>query len=187
MAKLCPQDCISGRQLFPGDNCEGCGDERAIHDILAAEPAILAGVNIRLYSLRRAKNRHPLYKEPSHDGKDWAFQGPFEMFAELEFPQSSNTTPEVTEVGRQVISDAILKIPRTEIERAEAPFPKEGDVVEFWWEGQFATSVGYRQWDVTKASSDGNIWSTAQFVGYYIELKSRTKFLAFRKTEHTKI
>ena len=187
MAKLCPEDCAAGRQLFPGDNCEGCGDERAIHDIISAEPAVLAGVRVRLYSLRRAKNRHPLYKEPSYDGKEWVFQGPFEMFAELDFPQAANTTSEVTEVGQRKMSEAILKLPRTEVERAEAPMPKKGDVIEMWWEGPFADKGGYSQWDVTGADPDGNIWSTPAYTGFEIELKRRGKFLAFRKTEHTKI
>lgn len=187
MAKFCPADCISGRQVFPGDDCEGCGDERAIHDVIATEPAILAGVKIRLYVLRRAKNRHPLYKEPSHNGKEWSFQGPFEMFAELDFPQAANTQSEVTEVGQRKMSEAILKLPRSEVERAEAPEPKKGDVIEFWWEGPFADKNGYAQWDVVGADRDGNVWSTPVFTGYEIELRRRGKFLAFRKTEHTKI
>ena len=187
MTKFCPTDCTSGRQVFPGDGCEGCGDERLIHDTIAAEPAILSGVRLRLYSLRRAKNRHPLYKEPSNEGKEWSFHGPFEMYGELDFPQAANTQSEVTEVGQRRMSEATMKIPRSEVERAEAPYPKKGDVLEFWWEGPFADKGGYSQWDVVGADRDGNVMSTPQFVGFEVELKRRGKFLAFRKTEHTRI
>ena len=186
MAKFCPQDCLGGRKVFSAD-CGGCGDERLIHDTIAAEPAIVAGTAIRLYVLRRAKNRHPLYKEPSHNGKEWAFQGPFEMYAELDFPQAANSQSEVTEVGARKTAEAILKLPRAEVERAEAPPPKKGDVIEFWFEGPFADMNGYSQWDVTGADRDGNINSTPVFTGYEIQVKRRGKFLAFRKTEHTLI
>lgn len=187
MAKFCADDCQPNRNIFPGDNCEGCGDELAIHDSIASEPAYLAGITFKLYSLRRAKNRHPLYKEPSNEGHEWEFEGPFEMYGELEFPQAANTQSEATEVGQRQAVDAMIKVSRLEIERRESPNPKKGDVVEFWWQEPFEEEKQKRQFDVVSADKDGNIWSTNKHLGQILELKRRGKFLAFRKVEHTKV
>lgn len=184
---FCGDDCKPKRRLFPGGDCDACGDERKLWDSIAAEPARLAGDKIRYYSLRRAKNRDPLYKEPSAGGEEWAFEGPFEMMAAIDFPQSDNITPEATESGIRTQAEAIAWVARKEFEDRESPYPKKGDVVEFWSEPPFGYDQEATQWDVVKATRDGNVFTTSTFTMYKIELRLRSKFVAFRKTEHTKI
>ncbi len=57
------------RRIFPDD--AEASVERPLWDSIAQEPARLSGASFRLYSLRRAKNLHPLYREPTAGGKDW--------------------------------------------------------------------------------------------------------------------
>jgi hypothetical protein len=181
MGGFCSDGCGPKRRIFPGGDCEGCGDELAIYDSVASEPGRLAGTPIIYYRLRRAKHRDPLYKEPNVDG-DWEFDGPWEMMAAIEFPQSDNITPEATEIGIQKNSEAVAWISRKEFEDHSAPYPKEGDVVSFWEQPPFGSEEDRSQWDVVKATRDGNVWTAEQFVLYKLELTRRTKFLPIRKT-----
>jgi len=179
--------CGNGRRIFPS-LCSGqCGDEREIHDSIAAEPAKLAGLTLSYYSLRRAANRHPLYKEPSVGDKDWEFSGPWELHAVIDWDVASATSDEATEAGSKTISEAILGIARVEFEQMGAPSPKIGDVVEFWTELPDGSSRTWTQWDVTKATADGEVWSQPTFVAYKLEVKIREQFRAIRKTEHNRI
>jgi hypothetical protein len=185
---FCGDDCKPKRRLFPGGDCnEGCGDERKLWDSIASEPARLAGEPIQFYSIRRAKNRDPLYKEPSAEGKEWSFNGPFEVYATIDFPQADNITQEARDDGEHSEADAIAWVARKEFEDREAPYPKRGDVVEFWAVLPWGYEKENTQWDVVKASRDGNMFTTAAYVMYKIDLKQRSKFVAFRKTEHSRI
>lgn len=178
------------KRIFPSD-CSDCGDERALWDSIAQEGARLSGTRILYYSLRRAMNRHPLYKEPSDKNKEWSFHGPFEMWAAFQFSQADEIVPEATEYGGQSVSDSMIYVARKEFEDASAPEPKVGDIVEVWSTGVGATSFAegelYGQWDVVQANPDGNIFSSEQFVQYVLRLKQRSKFVALRKTENTRI
>ena len=185
------KDPIQGlKRIFPSD-CSDCGDERALWDSIAQEGARLSGTRILFYSLRRAMNRHPLYKEPSQGGKEWSFHGPFEMWAALQFAQADEIQPEATEYGQHTVSDAMIYVARKEFEDASAPEPKLGDIVEVWSKGvggsPFAEEELFAQWDVVQANPDGNIFSSEAFVQYVLRLKQRTKFVALRKTENTQI
>ena len=185
---FCGDDCKPKRRLFPGGDCnEGCGDERKLWDSIATEPNRLAGEPVKLYVIRRAKNRDPLYKEPSAEGREWSYEGPFELWASIDFPQSDNITEEATEVGERTEADAIAWISRKEFEDREAPYPKRGDIIEFWAKPPFGYDSEDTQWDVVKATRDGNVFTTAAFVQYKLELKQRSKFVPFRKTEHSRI
>lgn len=177
---FCSDGCSPKRRVFPGD-CGDCGSEQEMFDQVASEQARLAGTPFRIYSLRRAKHRDPLYGEPSRDGKEWVFQGPFEMMGAIEFSEATGTTTDVTENGTMTESEATLQVSRKEFEDREAPEPKRGDVIEFWYDRPFG-EPGY-QWDVVGSDTDGEIWSTERFTLWIIKLKKRTKFLAFRKTD----
>jgi len=176
------------KRVFPSD-CSDCGDERALYDSIAQEPARISGTKIAFWSLRRAKNRHPLYKEPSVDDKEWEFHGPYEMYAAIDFAQADEIEPEATETGGQTVSDAVAWVARVEFEGVEAPDPKNGDVIEFWsLDGSpFGEDPHDAQWDVVKANPDGNIFTSETFVQWKITLKQRSKFVAFRKTDGTKV
>ena len=179
---FCSDDCGPKRRVFPGGDCEGCGDEQALFDSIASEPAKLAGTSVAYYKIRRAKHRHSLYKEPSVDG-DWSFEGPWELAATLDFPQSDNVTPTATENGIESTAEAVAWVSRKEFEDRSAPYPQEGSVLEFWWTPPFAQERQKSQWDIVKATRDGNIFNSEAFTMYKLELRSRSKFFAFRKTE----
>lgn len=180
--------CAPTKRLFPPeDDCDACTDESALWESFAAEQNALAGTKILFYRVRTAKNRHPVYDEPSHDGKDWEFDGPWEMDASLEFQEQTDVQPNSTEVGLRVQSSAILWIARTEWESKGAPEPKIGDVVAFWGKPPFGVPERITQWDITKADSDGHIFNDERFVQWRLEVKQRGKFLPWRKTEKTKI
>ena len=173
-------------RIFP-TGCGDCGNELDLFDSIAQEQARLAGTKFLLYSLRRAMNHHPLYGEPSQDGKEWSFHGPFEMWGALEFMQGDEIMPEATERGGHSESDARITVARKEFEDACSPTPKIGDVVEFWTEEMsgFVEGELKGQWDVVKANPDGNVFGTAIFTQYIVSLKRRSKFVALRKTENT--
>jgi len=120
------------------------------------------------------------------NGKEWSFEGPFEMPGTIEFLQYDNVTTEATEVGIRRESEAELTVARVEFEKIGSPYPKVGDVVEFWTAPPFKKADQQSQWDVVKAEEDGNIFSSETFVQYKIGLRRRSKFYAFRKTEHTR-
>jgi hypothetical protein len=174
------------KRIFPPDNSD-CGSELALRDSIAQEGARLSGTRFLLHSLRRAKNRHPLYKEPSQGG-DWAFHGPFEMWGALAFSQGDEIQPEALTEGIQVMSDARLEVARKEFEDACSPFPKVGDVIEVWTlEGSPFSETGLNsQWDVVLANPDSNTFTSEEFVTWVITLKRRSKFLAIRKTANTR-
>lgn len=187
MAKYCKTGADDVGQVFP-KLCGGqsCGDELNFLDSVAQESTRLSGVTIALYSLRRAANRHPLYKEASVDGKDWEFSGPWEVPGSVDYPQADNTTPEATEVGYRSSSEARIWIARRELELVEAPEPKEGDVIQFWGEAPFGPQKSDTYWDVVKADSDGEYWTTNKFTMYRIDLRKKGKFKPIRKIENTR-
>lgn len=164
--------------------------ERAFWDSVAQEPARLSGTPIRFWSLRRAANRHPLYKEPSGksvgDG-EWEYQGPFELMAAVEFDQGNQTTAQAGDQGGiEKSADATAWIARKEVEDREAPAPKEGDVVEFWdGFGGSALAGQKHHFDVVVANRDGNIVTSDVFVMYKLTLKTRTRFDPGRKVGAT--
>jgi len=187
VAKYCKTGADQVGAVFP-KYCNGqtCGNERSFWDSVAQESARLSGLIIALYSLRRAANRHPLYKEASVDGKDWEFSGPWEMPGSIEFQRSDNINPEATEVGIRTASEARIWIARREFELVEAPSPKEGDVVQFWGDPPFGPKKSATYWDVVKATADGEYWSTNEFTMYRMELRRKGKFLPVRKIENTR-
>jgi len=128
-------------------------------------------------------HRHPLYGEPSLGGKEWSFNGPWEMAGGLEFDEAQEVEPDATSEGLGKTSNAVLHVARKELEDVGAPDPKIGDVVEFWGENTSPFMRQFAYWEVTKANADGHIMSTPEFVQYRLELKQRSKFEPGRKVE----
>jgi hypothetical protein len=173
------------RRIFPGDG--DASVELALHDSVATEPARLSGTSIRLYSVRRAKNLHPLYREPSAGAKDWEFQGPWEMMVAVEFDQSSDIDVEAGGEGKLRSASATLWLSRKELEDAQAPDPKVGDVFEFWDKDGWKRAGGFQYWDVSNATPHGNIQSTEIFTMWKVSLTSRSTFDPQRKIDNTRI
>lgn len=168
------------RRLFPDD--EGVNVERDLWDSVAMEPARLSGTKIRFWSLRRAKNMHPLYREPSSksDG-EWSFNGPWEMMSHIEYDQNSDETPNASTDGKSTEIESKAWIARREFEDIGAPYPKEGDVIEFWDDAVWGKDK--RHWDVVKATRDGNVFGSSVFVQFKIDMKTRSKFTPDRKLQ----
>jgi len=175
------------RRIFPDD--DSANVERPLWDSVAQEPARLSGVAIKIYSLRRAKNHHPLYREPSAGAQDWAYQGPWQMWATVDFAQGDDIDEDVGSEGSKRSATATIWLARKELEDAGSPDPKSGDVIEFWDLKPFAGALDghFQFWDVTLANPNGNIMNTETFVQWKITVKSRTTFDARRKVEGTAI
>lgn len=165
------------KPLFPDPD----NSEQALWDSIAGEPAALAGVTLRLWSLRRAMNRHPLYGEPANPENDgeWSFSGPWEMRGTIEFEEAENIDSEATAEGYQKTAEGVMFISRKAVEDVGAPRPKTGDVVAVWWEPPFYSK--YIFWDVVGSDEGGHIMSTNAFVQYKLKLRHRTKFEPGRK------
>ena len=148
----------------------------AIFDFAGLEEFI--DVPVKFYSVRRAKNRHPLYAEPSVGG-DWEFHGPWELMGSFEFDQSRDLTDDVSQEGLQKTTTAQLTLARRDMETIEAPDPKIGDVIWLWDRSPFKSEFQY--WDVTLAAPDGNIFTNESFVQWRLELRRRSRFEPGRK------
>lgn len=169
------------RPVYPDDAVS----ELPLWDSVAQEPTALSGTPVRLWSVRRAKNLHPLYREPSANGNEWEYNGPWELYGALEFDQGNEIEPDVSPEGLRTTATATLYLSRKALEDVSAPAPKIGDVIDLWDRPPFSTE--YQYWDVVKANPDGNLWTTEVFVQYRIEMKRRSRFEPGRKTEGTKI
>lgn len=168
-------------RVFPDDAVS----ELQLWDSIAQEPAKLSGTPFRLWSVRRARNLHPLYREPSNAGFEWEFHGPWEMMGAFEFDQGNEIDPEVSAEGLQKTSTSVLYIARKELEDIDAPEPKIGDVIDLWDRMPFGSEFQY--WDVTKANPDGNVMTSEVFVQYRLEMKRRSRFEPGRKALGTRI
>lgn len=168
-------------QIFPDD----ARSELPLWDSIAQEPAKLSGTPVRIYSVRRARNLHPLYREPSAGGNEWEFQGPWEFMAAIEFNQGQDIDSEAGAEGLQKVLSSVMWIARKELEDVGAPIPKIGDVIHFWDQKPFGSDFQF--WDVVKANPDGNMVSSEVYTMYRLELKVRTRFEPVRKVENTRL
>jgi hypothetical protein len=167
------------RRLFPGESGDSnFAIELPLWDSISAEPMQLAGTPFRIYSLRRAKNRHPLYAEPSGEG-EWQFHGPWEMMGALTFDQAEDTHDTVDVSGIQSESTATLYISRREYESSGAPDPKDGDIIHFWNRKPFGIDDQF--WDVVQANRHEAMFSSEVFIQYQLSLTRRTPFDPGRK------
>ena len=173
------------KRIMPEE--DGVTVERALWDSIAQEPARLAGYPIKMYSIRRAKNHHPLYREPSANLEDWSFHGPWQFWAAIEFSQADDISVSAATEGLKRDAEATVWIARKELEDAGSPDPKIGDVVEFWDSPPFANVAGFQYWDIVQANPDGNVMTSETFVQWKVRVKSRKVFDPSRKIENTKI
>ncbi len=173
------------QRIFPGDG--EVSVERPLWDSIAQEPARLSGTQVKLYSVRRAKNHHPLYREPGAGSKDWEFQGPWEVWGTVEFDQAQDIDADAGSEGLKKTANVILWVARKEFEDVSSPDPKIDDVIEFWGSKSFKRAGGFQFFDVVLATPAGNIMTSETFVQWKITLKARSSFDAERKVTNTKI
>ncbi len=172
------------RRIFPDD--DNVTVELPFWDSVAQESNRLSGTQIRIYQVRRAKNRHPLYGEPT-DGGDFDFAGPWETWGGFEWNQETDVNADAAIEGQQQESEAVLWIARKDLEDVGAPDPKEGDVIELWDNRDFDFKPfgdrKFRYWDVKKANQSGNVFTSEVFVMWRMELVHKTRFDAARRVE----
>lgn len=169
----------SVKRIFPSDDGTGVPTELPLWDSIASEPTRMSGTSFRIYSVRRAKHRHPLYAEPSSGGQ-WEYHGPWEMMGALIFAQASDSTTSVDSSGKMETSTATLYVARKEFERVEAPDPKIGDVIHVW--GKMPFGVSQQFWDIVSDKRDDETMFTSEaFVQYRLSLTRRTSFDPGRK------
>ncbi len=173
------------RRIFPDD--ADVSIERPLWDSIAQEPARLSGTKVRLYSVRRAKNHHPLYREPGAGSKDWEFHGPWEVWGTVEFDQATDIDADAGSEGKKSMATGILWVARKEFEDVQAPDPKIDDVIEFWDKKEWARAGGFQFFDVNLATPAGNIMTSETFVQWKITLKARSSFDPERRVMATKI
>lgn len=155
--------------------------EVPLWESVAQEPARLSGVRARLYELRRAKNMHPLYREPSADDGGWEYRGPWELHVAIEFSVPDDMEIEAGQEGAEKTGQATCWLSEKEIRTAQAPRPKVGDVLEFWQTPGYAGAGASTWWDIVRADPDGRVMTTDVFVQWKLILRQRARFDAVRK------
>lgn len=167
------------------DSCEYnlCDSEQSIFDCWAGEHVSIAGVNIEFFSFNiDASSRDPLYDEAI----ERVFDGSYQFKAFVEYPEADT---ESGENGFHVKWDAVLWIPRANIEAVGAPTPAEADVVRIWnnpYHKKYSVAdqdipdSGYF-FNITKVSADGHLFDQAGFVGFKCVLKRNTEYTPERR------
>ena len=151
--------------------------ELSLFDSYSTELPGISGDEVNYYAMNRAKTKiDPLYGEPSERGID----GPFRLNAYVQWPQFQ---PEAGEQGFGFEFDASCVIARATLEEANAPYPFEADILEFWRTPYHdAKSLGKGLFfDVIKVQNEGHIHDSPSFVNFKLFLKRRTQFGAERR------
>ena len=149
-------------------------------DSVAREHVRLSGTTVKLHVLSVAAHRHPLYGEPSDEGR-WEFNEVFKFPAAIMFDRPDDISSEATDQGKTKVKEAMLHVSRRELEEIGAPEPKSGDVVEFWGYAPFGDTYKSSFWDVVGADPEGEHWTQPTYTMLRFKLRWRSKFLAERK------
>ena len=153
------------------------GSELDFFDGVASDMNDLAGEEINYYSSNKEKSKiDPLYGEYTEHKID----GPWKVPAVPKWPEQN---PVTGETGYTVEFDGICTISRVHLEEKHAPYPVEGDIVEFWRTPYHdADSMGKGLFfDVIKVNSKGYLNDSPNFVQFVLTLKRRPQFGAERK------
>lgn len=167
-------------------DCEGVkpagsmtlGDsERFLFDSFAQEHVRTSGTPMEFWSQDiEGSERDPLYDEPIV--RKWA--GPFKIVGYLQRPDS---IPEAREEGIRQTFPSEMWVARKEFEDANAPPPKEGDVMRVWnlpFYADIGDGKGYF-FDVIDSDEDGHLFDQASFVGFKLHVNRRTEFTPERR------
>lgn len=160
--------------------------ERALFDTWAQEQTRIAGTTFEYYSISVQKSeKDPLYNETTQR----VFLGPFRVPGWLEVPIA---TPEMQEEGIHKVFAPKAWISRKEMEDQRMNAPMYGDVLRAWtlpfynqWstvESEPIKGAGY-YFDVVGVNTDGQLFDSASFVGFILNLKRRTEFTPERRID----
>lgn len=146
-------------------------------DSINAELIALAGERINYYSQNRnCSKMDPLYGEFTERN----FDGPYEMEALFRWPPMTTTSSEQG-LGFEWQCEVVMS--RSLVEKAHAPYPQEGDIVEVWRTPfHDANSRGKGMFfDIIQVQSDGQVFDSPSFTQFKCTLKRRSEFAAERK------
>lgn len=119
----CQVDCES---VKPSGSMTLSDSERFLFDSIAQEHLRTIGTQMEFWSQDiEGSERDPLYDEPIFR----AWKGPYKIVGFIEKPDS---IPEAREEGLRQTFPAAMWLARREFEDANAPAPKEGDILKVW-------------------------------------------------------
>lgn len=151
--------------------------ESNLFDMIASDLTRAAGVDLNYYSMEKGKsNIDPLYGE--YQTRE--YEGPWLLPSYVQWPQQS---PMSGDSGYTVEFDGKVTVARVEFETHNAPYPVEGDIVEFWrtpYHDIDSRGKGLF-FDVIKVDNDGHVNDSPTFVQFKLTLKRRPQFAAERK------
>jgi len=185
--KVEPFQVPDGCDVVPACELRFTDGERLLFDSVAEETTNIPGVEVEFYSQQVGRaTRDPLYDEPI----ERVWKGPYKITVYVAWPTQ---TPEAREEGLLKSFDGTAWGPRITFEKANAPYPKEGDVIRFWKLPYFDkvsvlddihdhnTPRAGLYFDVTMADDDGHLFDTEAFVGFKMTLRRSTEFTAERR------
>lgn len=117
-----------------------------------------------------------VYGEPVAGG--YEFKSPIVTMGFVEFNEDGDKTIDVGEWGQTWERNARMWVPVLHHLENGFPYPKEGDVVEFWARSWHEVGVFY---DVVRSATDGRINDTNYFTMWILELRRRDYFLPERR------
>ena len=153
------------------------GSESALFDSITSDLNEAAGEEVNYYSSNKEQSTiDPLYGEYVNHKID----GPWKLPALPKWPSQS---PMAGEHGYTVEFDGKCTIARVHFEIYHAPYPIEGDILEFWRTPYHdVDSMGKGLFfDIIKVDNDGHINDSSVFVQFILTLKRRPQFGAERK------
>ena len=179
--------------------------ELELFDSFSEEYNRLTGTKVKLWSLRRGHAVDPVYDEPSKkygydvvygessapshdpmvepaDREEWAFNGPWEFWASVQFEEEQNSD---TSIEESVVTEweATAWIARVALEAARSPWVKKGDVIEMSKE-KWKDKAGNRiYFDVVSATRAGPANDTQNYVNQRLRMKRKTKFDPSRRVD----
>jgi hypothetical protein len=177
--------------------------ELELFDSFTQEYTELTGTPIKLYSARRGGSVDPVWDEQSSkygydplwgeggqpvppsqrtspEKVDWAFGGPWEFLAFVEFEESDNLSVSIDE-SMVRDWDAVCWVPRKTLDDMESPYPKAGDVIEV---SRWLDASEKQIWfDVIRSKRSGALADSQTYVQFRLELKKRSSFDPARKVD----
>lgn len=155
--------------------------ELDMFDSINADLVELAGTEVNFYaydptSKENKKDIDPLYGEPT----ERKILGPFRLHAIIKYPEHEPTVGEEG-FGREWDGEAVFS--RWHLDKAHAPYPSEGDIVELWrtpFHDQWSLGKGM-YFDVIRVKPDGHLNGMPAFTQFRCTLKRRSQYAPERK------
>ena len=151
--------------------------DAAYFSVTNADLNELSGDEINYYPMNPVSGKiDPLYGEHTERTPG----GPYRIWASVSWPEIN---PQPGEAAFGVEFDGMVWISRLHLDKANAPYPSEGDIIEMWrtpYHDANSRGKGYF-FDIIKAQNDGHVNDSPSFVQFKLVLKRRSQFNAERR------